>query len=209
MDKIPRNANLLLVTSYFSSAPFSIFFVISQYLKYFKRRQATIPIYFIRAPSSWFYLLPSTCWYIRRPLGHPGWGIALLESTKNQQTIFQHPSTFKNPISLQAAEVSIWCFDVSIFGSSNVVFRILEYPSKMFIGGFRASPLAKNRRDLPLPPVISHLGLQPNPGILENSFLGAYVGSSWRSWSPFYRQHDAALPQNRPRQPILEPISPS
>ena len=63
MDKIPRNANLLLVTSYFSSAPFSIFFVISQYLKYFKRRQATIPIYFIRAPSSWFYLLPSTCWY--------------------------------------------------------------------------------------------------------------------------------------------------
>ena len=32
----------------------------------------------------------------------------------------------------------------------------------------------------------------------------AYVGSSWRSWSPSWRQHGATLPKRHPKIPILE-----
>ena len=98
------------------------------------------------------------------------------------------------------------CFDLWI-----LKFRFLKprASEQNVIGGFRASPLAKNHRDRDLPPVLSRLGLRPSPRILEDSVLGAYVGSSWSSLLPFCRQHDARLPKNHLREPILELTLPS
>ena len=147
--------------------------------------------------------------YIRRPLGHPGCGIVLLESTNNEQTTFQHPTTFKNPISLEASEVSTFALMIRSLNPLISFFEASSLGAKCYWRIPRDPPLAKNQRDRDLPPVISRLGLQPNFRILEDSVLGAYVGSSWRSWSPFCRQHDARLPKNHLREPILEPTLPS
>ena len=98
--------------------------------------------------------------YIRRPLGHPGCGIVLLESTNNEQTTFQHLSTFKNPISLEASEVSTFVLMIRSLNPLISFFEASSLRARCYWRIPRDPPLAKNQRDRDLPPVISRLGRQ-------------------------------------------------
>ena len=144
---------------------------------------------------------------IRRPLGHRGCGIALLESIKNQLTSVEHLSFLSESYkfwSFLSFDFMIHCFDLWI-----IQCPFLNPPSSedpKLLDHSARPPLAKKRCEQPVPPLISRLAPPPKPSNprgfahlrlcwLILAFLVALLPPTWRN----IEQKSSSWNQHRPR----------